>query len=112
MSILAKVKDLYEECSMDMFKDISVYMNYGYVHKTPTSFILAKTVDKDSNTPPAEQWNVSNPNAWFVHMALGEDCIPYWINLMPYKLPYVGWARENKKKPIRFYDLNKIIRRK
>jgi len=31
---------------------------------------------------------------------------------MPFKLPYVGWARENKNRPIRFYDLNRITRRK
>ncbi len=112
MSILKEVKDLYDECSMDMFKDISVYLTHGYVHKTPKSFILAKTINKDIDTPPAEQWDTPNPNAWFVHMAVGQGAISYWINLMPFTMPYVGWARENKKKPIKFYTLDTIIRRK
>jgi hypothetical protein len=112
MNIMERVSGLYEECGMDMFSDISTYLTYGYMHKTPTSFILAKTVDKDSDTPPAEQWGTLKPNAWFVHMAVGEECVKHWINLMPFKLPYVGWARQNKKRPIKFYDLNKISRRK
>ena len=112
MNIMERVNNLYDECGIDMFKDISTYLVHGYMHKTPKSFILAKTVDKDSETPPAEQWGTSKPNAWFVHMAVGDECIEHWINLMPYKLPYVGWARENKNRPIRFYDLNRITRRK
>jgi hypothetical protein len=112
MNILERVRGLYEECEIDMFEDISTYLTYGYIHKTPTSFILAKPVDKDSEFSLNEQWGVTNPNAWFIHMAVGEECIKEWINLMPFKLPFVGWARENKKRPIKFYDLNKILRRK
>ena len=44
MNILERVKNLYDECGADMFKDISAYLTYGYIHKTPESFILAKTV--------------------------------------------------------------------
>ena len=76
MNIMERVSDLYEECGMDMFSDISTYLTYGYMHKTPTSFILAKTVDKDSETPPAEQWDGLKPNAWFVHMAVGVKELP------------------------------------
>ena len=53
MNILERVKDLYDECGVDMFKDISAYLAYGYIHKTPKSFILAKTVDLNSKTKPS-----------------------------------------------------------
>ena len=102
VNILERVKALYDECGIDMFKDISAYLAYGYVHKTPQSFILAKTVDLNSKTKPSEQWGESNPNAWFVHVAVGEGCIKGWIKIMPFKLPYVGWARETKKKQLGF----------
>ena len=112
INILERVKDLYDECGVDMFKDISAYLAYGYIHKTPQSFILAKTVDLNSKTKPSEQWGASDPNAWFVHMAVAEGCIREWIKIMPFRLPYVGWARENKKRATRFYELSKILRRK
>jgi len=112
VNILERVKALYDECGTDMFKDISAYLAYGYIHKTPKSFILAKTVNLNNKTKPSEQWGESNPNAWFVHMAVGEGCISEWIKIMPFELPYVGWGRETKKRGIKFYELNKILRRK
>ncbi len=112
MNILERTKNFYEECNKDMFKDISAYLAYGYIHKTPESFILAKTVKSDSEMHPAEQWNTTGADAWYVHVAIGDDWIMDWINLMPFPLPKVGWMRQLKKKPVRFWDLESILRRR
>ena len=45
-------------------------------------------------------------------MAIGKVGISEFINRIPYELPFVGWMRYLKNQPVKFYDFNKIIRRK
>ncbi len=112
MNILERAKKFYEECELNMLQDISAYMAHGYVHKTPESFILAKTVNSKLDIHPQNQWGIKDPNAWYVHCAIGDDWIVDWIELMPYPLPLVGWMRHLKKKPVKFYDIETILRRR
>jgi len=112
MNILERAKQFYEDLGMDMFKDITMYMSYGYVFKTPDSLLMGKAVRIDIDQHPQDQWQVENPNAWYVHMAIGEVGISEFIKRIPYELPFVGWMRHMKKQPIKFYDFNRIIRRK
>ena len=112
MNILERVRDFYDQCELDMFKDISTYMTHGYVHKTPESFILAKPVRTDLDEHPSQQWGVVGADAWYVHCAVGDDWIMDWIDLMPYPLPKVGWMRQLKDKPVKFWDLESILRRR
>jgi hypothetical protein len=110
MNILAKAKALYDICGLDMCQDIAVYAGNGYVHITPDMFVLGKAVDSASEEHPMDQWNVSKPNAWYGHMCVGKA--KQFFNFIPYKLPFVGWMRETKKQPIKWYDFDRIIRRK
>ena len=110
MSILVKAKELYDQCGIDMNADIAAYAAHGYVFITPDSFLLGKAVNSKSEVHPADQWNVENPDAWYVNMAVGD--VKDFISKIPYPLPLVGWMRETKKQPMRWYDLGKILRRK
>ena len=110
MNILAQSLKLYEKLGTDLFKDISVYMAHGYVHKTPYSLLLAKPVRTDQGNPDA-QWNVNDPDAWYVRTAVGEICMSEVISRIPYILPYVGWMRHTKKQPVRFYTFDQVTRR-
>jgi hypothetical protein len=111
MSILVKAKALYDKCGIDMNKDIATYAAHGYVWISPNSFLLAKPVNSKSETPPADQWNVEDADAWYVNMAVGCG-VSEFINRIPYPLPLVGWMRQLKNQPVRWYDFKKIIRRK
>jgi len=71
---------------------------------------VLKPVDKNLKTNPINQWHVESPNAWYIHMAIGK--VKDFIGQAPYSLPYVGWMRATKDHPIRWYDFNKIQRRK
>ena len=71
MSILLKALDLYEKIGTDLFKDISVYMDKGYVFKTPESLLLGKAVRRDQGNPDA-QWDVEEPDTWYVRTAVGD----------------------------------------
>lgn len=110
MNILIRAKKLYDQCGIEMNADIAAYMAHGYVFITPNSFLLGKAVDSTSNLHPKDQWDVKNPNAWYVHMAVGG--VKEFINKIPYPLPFVGWMRVAKNQSIRWYDFTRIIRRK
>ena len=112
MNILEKAKNFYETTKGDMFRDLSAYAAYGYVFITPQTMLLGKAVKSDSDKHPDEQLGVVAPDAWYVKTAIGEDAIPQFINSIPYPLPFVGWMRQLKQKPIKWYDFNRINRRK
>jgi hypothetical protein len=111
MSILKKVENLYKSLEQDMYADIAQYMQHEYVVKTPQSLIIGKAVRRDGGCP-VKQWQVTAPDAWFVKTAVGIDHIKHFINCMPYPLPYVGWMRETKNRPVRWFKLEQILRRK
>lgn len=110
MSILDKVKSLYDSLGTDMFRDIAMYMEHGYVLKTPTLLLLGKGVRKDDGDP-TNQWGVKNPDAWYVQTAVGENHMAEFINFIPYPLPYVGWKRRVKGQGIKWFEYNSVIRR-
>jgi len=110
MTILREVEKLYQELGQDMCKDIANYMEHEYVVKTPHSLIMGKAVRTDGGDPN-DQWNVTAPDAWFVRTAVGEDHIKHFINCMPYPLPFIGWMRELKNRPVKWFKLEQILRR-
>lgn len=110
MNILLKAQELYDQCGIDMNRDIAAYCANGYVFITPDSFLLGKAVNSKSEVHPVDQWNVENPDAWYIHMAIGK-AKKFW-QYLPHPLPYIGWMRETKKQPMRWYDFKKILRRK
>lgn len=112
MNILEQTKNFYDKTGGDMFEDFSAYAGQGYVFVTPQTLLFGKAVRTDSDIHPNNQWNVVAPDAWFVKTAIGEDAISEFINRIPYPLPFVGWMRELKKKPVKWYDFNRIMRRK
>ena len=112
MNILERAKEFYDLTKGDMFKDLSAYAAYGYVFITPQTMLLGKAVRTDSDIHPNEQWGVLAPDAWYVKTAIGDNAISNFINSIPYPLPFVGWMRQLKQKPIKWYDFNRINRRK
>ena len=112
MNILERAKEFYDSTKGDMFKDLSAYAAYGYVFITPQTMLLGKAVRTDTDIHPNEQWGVLAPDAWYVKTAIGDNAISDFINSIPYPLPFVGWMRQLKQKPIKWYDFNRINRRK
>ncbi len=112
MNILEQAKNFYDKTKGDMFNDLSTYAAHGYVFITPSSLLLIKPVESNIDIHPDEQWGVVTPNAWYVKTALGENSISEFIDRTPYPLPFVGWMRQLKSRPIKWYNLKSIIRRK
>ena len=112
MTILEQTKEFYDQLGCSMFTDITAYAARGYVFITPQSLLLGKAVRTDIDVHPDDQWNMVGPDAWYVRTAVGGNAISEFINLIPHPLPYVGWMRQLKQKPVKWYEFNKIIRRK
>ena len=104
--------DFYAETGGDLMADISAYATMGgYVFITPHSLLLGKPVRKDDGNPD-EQWGATAPDAWYVRFAAGKDAISEFISRTPYPLPWIGWSRVSKDRPVKWFDFNTVLRRK
>lgn len=77
-----RAKNLYAEKmpNRSFEEDFEECANKGFVFVAPDYFLAGFRVG----------------DGWFVRIAIGEGKIEKFLELMPYPLPYVGWAREPK----------------
>ena len=112
MSIFEQALEFYDEIDGDLMEEIAAYSTLGgYVFITPKSLMFAKAVRTDGGSPD-EQWGVTAPDAWYVRFAVGRDAVGEFISRIPYPLPYVGWSRISKDRPVKWFDFKRIKRRK
>jgi hypothetical protein len=104
--------DFYAKTDGDLMADISTYATMGgYVFITPHSLMFGKAVRTDNGSPD-DQWNVTAPDAWYVRFAAGKDAISEFISRTPYPLPWIGWSRVSKDRPVKWFDFKTVLRRK
>lgn len=111
MNAFGKAAYYHNKVGIDIGQDIAAYSNHGgYVFLAPDYVMWVKAVRRNGGDPDT-QWNVTNPDAWYVRFALGEGCVGKFIGMMPYPLPYTGWKRRLKGKPIRYFQTEQLLRR-
>ena len=109
MSILVKAKEIFEKCGhQDFTKDLSVYIALGYVFITPDTLLIMKPVNRYDKTHPNQQWDVENPNAWYVHAVIGE--LKKLAKFLPFDLPFIGYERGVKKHYLKWFDLQNFLK--
>ena len=64
--------------SLEFTRLVASYLSGGYVYSGPDAFILARPVE----------------DAWFVRLAVGRGALGRFLQMMPYRLPYVQWERK------------------
>ena len=80
--VFNELKKLYDACPQrDMGTDLLYYAEHGYVFSSPFYLLIGKRIG----------------DGWHIHVAIGAGCFEKFCQLMPYWLPYVGWAREQKQ---------------
>lgn len=103
--------EIYSEAGLRLSDDLEYYLKFGYVFCTPGRFLMAREILREdrgeSYVPPGEG------NCWYVRMAVGEDCLAWFIKQAPYMRPWVGWARGFKRgnNNINFYSFEKLKRK-
>ena len=97
----------------DFERDLAAYLKDGYVISSPNGIVFGKPVRRDGGSPD-QQWydNERECDAWFVKFACGDCGIKRFVDSMPFQLPFTGWMRVLKNKPIQWWDTKKLFRRK
>ena len=94
-----------------MSSDLEYYLKFGYVFCAPDRFLLAREIKREdggkSYVPPG------HGDCWYVHMAVGENSIPWFIKQAPYMRQWVGWARGFKRgnNTINYYSFERLKRK-
>ena len=93
-----QLQELYRLCPGRSWpNDLEHYLRHGYVFASPTHLLIGERIG----------------DGWHIHVAIGTGCLKKFCELMPYWLPYVGWAREHraKRSEIRWHRTETIFRK-
>jgi hypothetical protein len=99
MSPRQEIEALYEKYPQErsFAEDERLYRRYGHVIETGDVFIMGKAVNTAAEhreiVTPSETFLRRDQNGWFLHAMSGNLLSMYGV--MPYHLPYVGWARRD-----------------
>lgn len=108
---IQQAAELYEQNGLVLSRDLEYYLKFGYVFCTPERLLFAqeiKLADKGASwTNPGEG------DTWFVQLAVGKNCIPWFINQAPYPRKWVAWFRQFKDPGgrLHFHDFEKLKRK-
>ena len=92
MTIYEQAEKMYEGKTATLAEDIDYYSKHHTVFITPFSILLARLEDE----------------YWFIHLAIGVDCLPHFMANMPIYRPFVAWSRRDKAPKI--YSTEKLKR--
>jgi hypothetical protein len=99
-----------EECSASFREDLEAHLLTGYVHSTPTAFVMARPVsvlaDESLILDPWHSFPREDQDAWLVWLAAGD--LASLLVLFPYQLPLIGWQKRNK---LRFHGFVSTLAR-
>ena len=108
MTALLEAKQIYAKLGLDFERDLGFYLTNGFVISMPDRFIMAKPIVKEHGDDP---WNEANPNAWYLHFAVGKNCLRWFFDQAPIKLPFLAWRRlKGSKQSIRIYSTDSFQR--
>ena len=99
MSTTTSPYELAEEICGDhgvvLADDIIEYSRRGYVFIAPEYVLIGCRLG----------------DGWFIRLAVGAGCLNKFLELMPYYLPYVGWARMVRgRHQVVWHDTEKVRR--
>lgn len=110
MTAIEQAEDFYKRMQVSMCNDIAYHLKHGYIFVGPDYAMWGHAVRRDDGLPE-KQCGVTNPDAWYVRFAVGDGWLRRFFSMMPYPLPYVGWARWEHKRPVKYFKLDNLQRR-
>jgi hypothetical protein len=96
-TIWDELQSLYRSCpERSLDADVAHFLQHGYVFSGPTYILMGSRIG----------------TGWHIHCAIGKECLKKFGTLMPYYLPFIGWAREAKgRSEIIWHNTETIFRR-
>lgn len=103
--------ELYEAHGLVLANEITEYLKNGYVFCTPYAFMMGCSADWDGEKLTLN--NDNSGNAWYIRLAVGDGCVPWFLAQTPYPRKYVCWEREFKtgSSKLKVYEWEKIKHR-
>lgn len=109
---IQQAAELYQKNGMNLSVELERYLKFGYVFVTPDRLLLARSLESSRGV---DFWpeKSTDGDTWFVKLAVGQNCIPWFIQQIPFYKPYVAWGRDlvRNKKDLRIYATEKLLRR-
>ena len=109
MTALLEAKQMYARLGQDFERDLGFYLTNGVVFSLPDRFLMAKQMDTRLGD---EIWNPTTANSWYVHCAVGKNCLRWFLDQAPVKFPYLAWRRMKNpaKNNLRIYPTEQFAR--
>lgn len=114
---------LNEPCRNTFQDDLAAHLIGGYVFSTPDLFMMGRSVNSRATyeeiTDPCYRFDEGECDCWWVHAAalrgsddnlreaVFQNVLTIFLRLEPYRLPIIGWERDNRP---RFYKREILIR--
>jgi hypothetical protein len=67
--------------------DLAYFIATGYVFSGPGYLLIGRRVY----------------DGWFVHVAIGSGSLKKFLQCMPFYLPFIGWAREQRGRKTKWH---------
>lgn len=101
---------MFAQRGLDFCQQLAWFMEHGVVVCAGDRFIMAKPIDSSKGD---DEWDSESPDCWYVHCAVGRDCLKWFVGQAPFHLPKVAWRRskdrDNKLKVYSLERLNRLI---
>jgi hypothetical protein len=93
-SAYEQLKEMYDKRGWNLEDDILLYSKQYHLFSSPKCIILARLYDTH----------------WYIHAAVGEGCLDYFIHIMPEFRPYCLWERGLRNKEYKYYNTERLQR--
>lgn len=91
MIAIDEAKALYRTAGRDLNRDLSDFLDCGYVFATPDRLLLARPIQRAD----WRRWvTPAEADAWFVQLAVGRGSIRWFVEQMPVWLPWIAHRRD------------------
>ncbi len=108
MSAIAEAKELYAKHGLCFERDLCHYLQHGIVVAHPDRFLMAKPINKELGD---DVWNPEAKDTWYVHVAVGANCLKWFLEQAPYQLPFLAWRRwKAKGNALKYYPTKSFAR--
>lgn len=94
MNAYDEAAELYRGQGKDISSVIVDYIRCdGYVFLQPDRLLIGRPVIGDRFNEWLPRNRFGEADAWFVHLAVGRDILPWFLGQMPFYLPNLCWQR-------------------
>ena len=103
MSVEAELHAFYERCPhLNLMADMRYFMHHpeGYIFARPDLFMMGCRIGAEVSQ-----------SGWFIYLAVGRGKFRWMVELMPYYLPYIGWARAARGHfDVEWHSMDRVIK--